>query len=92
MKDMLTRTECILLIQQKAGELGRFPKKSDFDTAAVSRIKSFFGPWPRALEAAGVKEPDLKRLQKKREKRRRARENQIKYRKEHPKNNMEREE
>lgn len=89
---MLTRKECILLIQQKAGELGRFPKKSDFDDAAVSRIKSFFGPWPRALEAAGVKEPDLKRLQKKREKRRRARENQIKYRKEHPKNNMEREE
>lgn len=36
-------------------------------------IKAFLGPWPRALEAAGVKEPrGDDRLQKNREKRARA--------------------
>lgn len=85
----LTKEDCILLIQEKEKEVGRFPKKSDFENETVSMIKSFFGPWPRALEAAGVKEPDLKRIAKKREKRKRARENQLKYRKEHPRNSME---
>lgn len=92
MKDMFTREECIFLLRQKAEELGRFPKKSDFDVMTVSRIKSFFGPWPRALEQAGVKKPNPRRIQKKKEKRQRARENQIRYRKEHPKNNMKEEE
>lgn len=89
MKDMFTREECILLIRQKAEELGRFPKKSDFDEMTVNRIKSFFGPWPRALEVAGVKQPSPGRIQKKRERRRRAMENRIRYRKEHPKKMME---
>lgn len=40
----------------KSEELGRVPKKSDFDAVEVSRIKAFLGPWPRALEAAGLKE------------------------------------
>lgn len=80
-----TKEDCIHIMQQKAGELERLPKKSDFDKETVSRIKSFLGPWPRALEAAGVKDPDPMRLEKKREKRRRARENQIKYRVRHPK-------
>lgn len=79
-----TREECIYIVQKKAGELGRLPKKSDFDQETVSRIKSFFGPWPRALEACGVKKPNPMRLERKREKRRRARENQIRYRQEHP--------
>lgn len=35
----------------------RLPKKDDFDQATLSRIKAFLGPWPRALEAAGLKEP-----------------------------------
>lgn len=87
MKDKLTREDYIQLIQQKAEELGRFPKKSDFDVQTISMIKSLFGPWPRALEAAGVKLPNHERLQKKREKRRRARQNQKKYRREHPRNN-----
>lgn len=34
----------------------RFPKKSDFSQEDVNKIKSFFGPWPWALEAAGLKE------------------------------------
>ena len=46
---------------------------SDFTDYEVMSIKAFYGPWPRALEAAGVKEPrGDDRLQKNREKRARA--------------------
>ena len=41
---------------QKNTQLGRLPKKEDFDEATRSRIKAFLGPWPRALEAAGLKQ------------------------------------
>lgn len=44
------------LLRHKYKELGRLPKKDDFDEATRSRIKAFLGPWPRALEAAGLKE------------------------------------
>ena len=44
------------LLRQKCAELGRLPKKDDFDEATRSRIKAFLGPWPRALESAGLKE------------------------------------
>ncbi len=47
----------IAALCQKAQELRRIPKKEDFDEAARSRIKAFLGPWPRALEAAGLKAP-----------------------------------
>ncbi len=40
---------------QRQNELGRTPKKDDFDVVTLSRIKAFLGPWPRALEAAGLK-------------------------------------
>lgn len=43
------------LLRQKADELGRIPKKEDFDVVSVSRIKAYLGPWPRALEYAGLK-------------------------------------
>ena len=45
------------LLRQKYQELGRLPHKDDFDEVTRSRIKAFLGPWPRALEAAGLKEP-----------------------------------
>ncbi len=45
------------LLRQKEKELGRTPRKDDFDEATRSRIKAFLGPWPRALESAGLKEP-----------------------------------
>lgn len=40
---------------EKEKEVGRLPKKDDFDEVTRSRIKAFLGPWPRALEAAGLK-------------------------------------
>ena len=47
------------LLRQKYKALGRLPKKDDFDEATRSRIKAFLGPWPRALEVAGLKEPRI---------------------------------
>ncbi len=49
-------TWAVSQIQDKYNELGRLPIKSDFDDVTLSRIKAFLGPWPRALEAAGLKE------------------------------------
>ena len=43
-------------LTDKSAQLGRLPKKDDFDVVTLSRIKAFLGPWPRALEAAGLKE------------------------------------
>ena len=73
-----TRDDCILLLREKQTELQnrgltRFPQRSDFADDDVMCIKSYFGPWPRALEAAGIKEPrNDDRKQKNREKRIRA--------------------
>ena len=47
-------------LRQKSEEIGRLPKKTDFDVVTMSRIKAFLGPWPRALEAAGLKEAKKK--------------------------------
>ena len=44
-------------LQKKYNELSRLPKKDDFDEKTRSRIKAYLGPWPRALEAAGLKTP-----------------------------------
>lgn len=57
------------LLQNKCKELGRRPKKDDFDVVTLSRIKAFLGPWPRALEAAGLKEPKAVTSKKKKRKR-----------------------
>ena len=48
------------LLRQKYEELGRLPTKKDFDAVACSQIKAYLGPWPRALESAGVKQPKEK--------------------------------
>ena len=47
-------------LQRKAQELGRPPTKKDFDDMIRIRIKAVLGPWPRALEEAGLKEPKKK--------------------------------
>ena len=60
--EKLTRDDCLCLLRQKQTELQengltRFPQRSDFSDYQVMSIKAFLGPWPRALEAAGLKEP-----------------------------------
>lgn len=49
----------------KQKELGRRPEKKDFSDADRSKIKAFLGPWPRALEKAGLKSVSPSLLQKK---------------------------
>ncbi len=53
---MFTKEMAVALLRQKQEELGRLPKKEDFLAEEISRIKSRLGPWPRALEEAGLKE------------------------------------
>ena len=45
------------LLRQKCTELGRMPTKKDFDSATCAQITAYLGPWPRALESAGLKQP-----------------------------------
>lgn len=59
--EKLTKETCLRLLSEKAEELkaagqARLPARSDFSDRQVCAVKSFFGPWPRALEAAGLKE------------------------------------
>lgn len=42
-----------------ANELGRLPTKKDVEGYVY--LKSRFGPWPRILEQAGLKEPSPRR-------------------------------
>ncbi len=58
----MTREECIALLIEKSRELEgrgecRYPKRSDFSDAEAMTVKAHLGPWPRALEAAGLKPP-----------------------------------
>lgn len=45
------------LLRSRFAELGRLPTKKDFDSITCSQIKAYLGPWPRALESAGLKRP-----------------------------------
>ena len=71
--------DCVQLLISKRQELleqgiDRLPQRSDFENEEVVAIKAFLGPWPRALEKAGLKEPpSVDRLEKNREMRRRIR-------------------
>ena len=49
------------LLRKKHAELGRMPTKKDFDNAACAQIKAYLGPWHRALESAGLKEPKVRK-------------------------------
>ncbi len=69
----ITKEDCIQLLRKKHEELkaqGRtdFPKRADFSESEVIAIKSNLGPWPRALEAAGVKPVNEALMEKKRQK------------------------
>ncbi len=49
------RLAALQLLVTKSAELGRLPKRSDFSPEEVCFIKQKLGPFPRALEAAGLK-------------------------------------
>jgi len=58
MNSRYTKEICLELLRKKGEALrlqGRYPKRSDFTEEEVAYIKAFLGPWPRALEAAGLK-------------------------------------
>ena len=77
------KEDCILLLQNKYKELqaeglSHYPRRSDFEDREVVAIKAFLGPWPRALETAGIKPPkDVDRAGQNKEKRIRAKQAQI---------------
>lgn len=48
-------------LRSKAEAIGRNPTKADFEPVEKIRIKAALGPWPRALESAGLKEPKEKK-------------------------------
>ena len=71
----LLRNKQVLLRSQG---IERYPQRSDFTDEEVVAIKAFLGPWPRALEAAGLKPPrDDGRPQRTKEKRIRAKRSRI---------------
>ena len=50
----LTKENCMEMLRATYKQLERYPKKSDFTVEEVAAVKSYFGPWPRALEACGI--------------------------------------
>lgn len=71
-----TKEDYLNLLRAVADREKRLPKKSDFSEDDVNRIKGFFGPWPWALEAAGLKDSkQQERKQRNYEKRQRAKAN-----------------
>ena len=82
MKEQYDRESAVrLLVNMRAALLARgenrYPQRDDFSPEQVVAIKAFLGPWPRALEAAGIKPPRdpafrEKQLQKRIAQRRRA--------------------
>ncbi len=85
MNQRLTKKDCICLLREQYAILQRYPRRSDFSSEEVVAIKAYFGPWPRALEAAGVKPArDQDRLLRNREKRMRAKRNRVLMKKKNP--------
>lgn len=62
MAEKYNKELCLTLLREKRDSLiaegqSRFPQRDDFDIEQVVAIKAHLGPWPRALEAAGIKPP-----------------------------------
>ena len=75
MKEKYTRQTALLLLKDKAQKLEaagetRRPCRSDFAEEEVVAIKAFLGPWPRALEQAGLKPVSHPERETKRQERR----------------------
>lgn len=87
MEKKYTKQSVIEILISKKKELESLgitalPKKSDFSDEEVAAVKSFLGPWPRALEAAGIKpERDDNFREKAKEKRIRAKRRQLEFKK-----------
>ena len=65
----IKRQQAINMLVEKYEKLDkkRTPKRTDFNDDDICFIKQKLGPWPRALEAAGIKvkiRPDSKELSK----------------------------
>ena len=62
MADSAKKDGAVRLLREKQEQLrqqgtDRYPQRGDFTAEEVVRIKACLGPWPRALEAAGLKPP-----------------------------------
>ena len=78
MEEKYTKEICLSLLKDKAAQLhaageSRFPQRADFSDLQVMAIKTQLGPWPRALEAAGIKEIGGAALKKQEKRARRTR-------------------
>ena len=66
----MTREEkqeyAVKLLRDKAKILDRLPQKADFDSNVMCFIKQKLGPWPHALEAAGLKKAKPSKIIKQR--------------------------
>jgi hypothetical protein len=70
MNNKLTAQDCIELLRERAGTLGHLPTRADLAPEQTAAVKAHFGPWPRALEAAGLKPPRSKEALLKRQEKR----------------------
>jgi hypothetical protein len=57
-----TDEELLQYLKKSAAELGRIPFKRE--VVGFTYLKSRFGPWPRVLEKAGLKEPRKKKARR----------------------------
>lgn len=60
MADAAKKAEALRLLREKQEllhlqGLERYPQRGDFTAEEIVLIKAYLGPWPRALEAAGLK-------------------------------------
>ena len=87
-KEKFSRDDCLAWLRDQYSLLlsqgeTRYPARSDFSPEQVVAIKAFLGPFPRALEAAGIKPPrEDDRPARNREKRIRAKRNRTLMKKE----------
>ena len=58
----------IELLQRKAEELGRRPRKTDLESEDLGNIRSNFGKWCYALEEAGLTTPSKATVERRRNK------------------------
>lgn len=70
----MTKEQCVQMLLEKHKALTeqgieRYPERADFSNEEVVAIKAFLGPWPRALEKAGIKPENPGKKSKKLEKR-----------------------